>query len=93
VTHVRQKFALGGIGAVGLFGGGVGFLRGDLELEIGFFQSNLGFLRCNFGLLARGDVLDDNLIFKTFTAVFSEPAEVALLSFHMASGGDGATIE
>ena len=93
VTHVREKFALGGIGTVGLLGGGIGFLRGNLKLEIGFFQRGLGFLQRKFGLLARSDVLDDDLILKTFTTVFGEPAEITLLPLHMAGGGYGATIE
>ena len=93
VAHVREKFALGGVGAVGLLGGGVGFFGSNLKLEIGFFQGCLGFLQREFSLLTRRDVLNDGLIFKTIPAGVGEPAKVALLPFHMAGGGDGATIK
>ena len=45
VAHVREKFALGGVGAVGLLGGGVGLVGGVLELEVHFFQRGLGLLQ------------------------------------------------
>ena len=38
VAHVREKFALGLVGAVGLLGGGVRLGGGGLELEVDFFQ-------------------------------------------------------